>query len=110
MSKQAPTWLTIGPESITVRLSRLTVLNGIKQDKITLRIPTIGDLRMAAKRAPEDKEEQEIYLFASLAECGPDDIQRLPVLDYNRLQEGYFRLVADDYASGTEGSGEAPGH
>lgn len=110
MSKKTPDWLTIGPENATIKLSRPTTMNGVKQDKIALRVPTVGDLRAAAKHSKDDKEEQEIFLFASLAECAPSDIEKLSVKDYNRVQEGYFRLIADDYADGTETDGEAAGN
>ena len=110
MSKKTPDWLTIGPENATIRLSRPTAMNGVQQDKIALRIPTVGDLRAAAKLSRDDKEYQEIVLFASLAECAPADIEKLSVRDYNRVQEGYFRLIADDYADGTETDGEAAGN
>ena len=95
-SKKTPRWLTVSEDSASIKLSRPTELNGVKQNRIILRVPTIGDLRAAAKHAKDDKEAQEIFLFASLAECSPPDIERLSVKDYNRLQEGYFRLVADD--------------
>ena len=51
MSKKTPDWLTIGPENITIKLSRPTAMNGVKQDKIALRVPTVGDLRAAAKHS-----------------------------------------------------------
>ncbi|MGQ0711181.1 MAG: phage tail assembly protein [Rhodoferax sp.] len=109
MSKKTSDWLTIGPEKITVKLSRPTTMNGVKQDKIALRVPTVGDLRAAAKHCKDDKEEQEIFLFASLAECAPGDIEKLSVKDYNRVQEGYFRLITDDNPDGTETAGKAAG-
>lgn len=106
MSKKTPDWLSVGQENITIKLSRPTPMNGVKQDKLVLRVPTVGDLRSAAKQSKDDKEEQEIFLFASLAECAPSDIERLTIKDYGRVQEGYFRLVDDqDDAAGTEAAG-----
>lgn len=94
--KKLPNWLTIGPDGAAVRLSRATEVNGVKLDRLTLRVPEIGDLRAAKKIAGSDNEEQEIVLFASLAGCAPADISRLAVKDYNRVQESYFRIIADD--------------
>lgn len=93
--EKTPDWLDVGAEFTTVTLSRATAMNGIKKDKVTLRIPTVGDLRAAAKHSKDDKEELEIFLFASLAECSPADIEGLSVRDYKRVQEGYFRLIAE---------------
>lgn len=102
-------WMTIGPDSATVKLSRPTLLNGVKRDCLTMRVPTVGDLRAAAKRVKGDAEEQDIFLFASLAECAPSDIERLCMRDYNRVKECYFRLVSEDDGSGTETGGQAAG-
>lgn len=107
--KKPPAWLTVGADSITVRLKRPVDLNGVKQNQITLRVPTVGDMRAAAKQHKDDKEAQEITLFASLAGCAPADIERLAIADYGRVQEGYFRLIYDDDGSGTEGTGEKAG-
>lgn len=102
MTKQAPektpAWLAVGADGATITLSRASSMNGIRQNKVTLRIPTVGDLRAAARHSKDDKEEQEIFLFASLAECAPADIEGLSMRDYNRVQDGYFRLIAEDDA------------
>lgn len=94
--KPLPAWLTVAAEAVTIQLSKAAEFNGVQVDRVTLREPTIGDLRTAAKLHKDDKEAQEFHLFASLAECAPGDIERLTVKNYNRIQEGYFRLVADD--------------
>ncbi|MGV8899992.1 MAG: phage tail assembly protein [Burkholderiaceae bacterium] len=103
--KKLPNWLTLGPDGAAVRLSRPTEFNGVKIDRLSLRTPEIGDLRAAKKVAGSDNEQQEIILFASLAGCSPTDIGRLAVKDYNRVQEGYFRLVSDD-EDGAAGSAD----
>lgn len=95
MEKKQPEWLTIGDDSVTIRLTKPTTMNGVSVDRITMRAPTVGDMRGAAKMAPNDKEEQELVLFASLAGVGKNDIEALRLKDYNRLQEGYFRLLSD---------------
>ncbi|MCK6435961.1 phage tail assembly protein [Rivihabitans pingtungensis] len=109
-SENLPAWLAVGADSITITLSRASSMNGIKQNKVTLRTPTIGDLRAAYRHSKDDKESQEIFLFASLAECAPADIEGLSVRDYNRVQDGYFRLIAEDDSSGAEAASETAGH
>jgi hypothetical protein len=110
MSKKTPNWLTEGTENVSIQLSRPTEMNGIKQNRVTLRIPTVGDLRAAAKQANGNNEEQEIILFASLAECATSDIEKLSIKDYKRVQEGYFRLVTDSDGDGIEATGKATGN
>lgn len=34
--------------------------------------------------------------FIGLAEVGVSDLEHLKLLDYQRVQEGYFRLVNED--------------
>jgi hypothetical protein len=102
-------WLTVTTDNATIKLSRPSLLNGVRQDKLTLRTPTVGDLRGASKHSKDDAEAQDVFLFASLAECSPDDIEKLTVRDFRRVQKGYFRLVAEDDESGIENSGEAAG-
>lgn len=108
MSKKTPGWMTVGPDNATVKLSRPSVMNGLKQDKVVLRMPTVGDLRAAAKQS-NDTEEQDAILFASLAECAVADIDKLHVRDYNRIKECYFRLVSEDDDEGTKNGGETAG-
>lgn len=97
--KKLPTWLAVTADNATITLSRAIELNGVRCDRLVLRTPTIGDMRHAARLHKDDKEAQEIQLFANLAECSPADIERLSMRDYGRVQEGYFRLVADDTAA-----------
>ena len=40
-----------------------------------------------------DAEKRELQLFSSLTEVAPNELEGLKVVDYNRVQEGYFRLV-----------------
>ncbi|HCR1541441.1 TPA: phage tail assembly protein [Pseudomonas aeruginosa] len=103
-----PGWLTLDADAALVRLSRPAQCNGVSVDTLTLRAPTVRDIRLAG----DDAEERELQLFASLAQVSRQDLEGLKLSDYQRLQGAYFRLVQDDtddtfaYAS----TGEAPGH
>ncbi|HEJ2918662.1 TPA: phage tail assembly protein [Pseudomonas aeruginosa] len=107
-----PGWLTLDADAALVRLSRPAQCNGVSVDTLTLRAPTVRDIRLAGKVAGDDAEERELQLFASLALVSRQDLEGLKLSDYQRLQGAYFRLVQDDtddtfaYAS----TGEAPGH
>lgn len=107
MSMNTPEWLEIDSDGVTVTLSRPAEMNGVKQNKLRMRLPTVGDLRAARKQHKDDEEAQEISLFASLGQCGPGDIERLILKDYARVQQGYFRLNAEDSGSGTKEAGQA---
>ncbi len=92
---KVPAWMTVSADRVVVRLSRATEANGVQVDSLSLRAPTVRDLR-AAQSGGADDETREMNLFASLAEVGVKDLEGLTLKDYSRLQTGYFRLVQDD--------------
>ncbi len=96
MSKPVPKFLTLTAENVTVRLSKPTTLNGIDQATITLRAPTVKDIRAAGQTSGGDDAQREMNLFASLAEVGVKDLEGLTYKDYNRVATGYNFLVQDD--------------
>lgn len=93
---KAPAWLTVAPDRVIVKLTKPSEANGVQVDQISLRAPTVRDIRAAQQGAGADDEQRELNLFASLAEVGVKDLEGLALKDYNRLQTGYFRLVQDD--------------
>ena len=90
-----PAWLTLSADRVVVKLSRPSEANGVQVDSLSLRAPTVRDLR-AAQSGNGDDEQRELNLFASLAEIGTKDLEGLALKDYSRLQTGYFRLVQDE--------------
>jgi len=78
-----------------VRLSKPSEANGVQVDQLSLRAPTVRDIR-TAQAGSGDEEQRELNLFASLAEVGVKDLEGLALKDYTRLQAGYFRLLQDD--------------
>jgi hypothetical protein len=96
MNKPLPKYIKLEVDRVTVTLTKPTEMNGVTQDHITLRAPTVRDIRNASKVADGDEEQRELSLFASLAEVGVKDLDGLAYKDYTRLQSGYFRLVQDD--------------
>jgi len=95
MTQAQPAWLSLGADAATVRLSRPAQCNGISVDSLTLRAPTVRDIRLAT-RVGGDAEERELQLFASLAQVSAQDLEGLKLSDYQRLQNAYFRLVRED--------------
>jgi len=90
-----PAWLTLSADRVVVKLSRPSEANGVQVASLSLRAPTVRDLRVAQSGNGDD-EQRELNLFASLAEIGTKDLEGLALKDYSRLQTGYFRLVQDD--------------
>ncbi|SED12359.1 Phage tail assembly chaperone protein, E, or 41 or 14 [Pseudomonas saponiphila] len=95
-AKKTPAWMTLSTDSVVVALTKAVELNGVQCDKITLRAPTVRDVRAANIAAGGDDEQRELALFSSLAEVGSKDLEGMTLKDYQRLQAGYFRLVQDD--------------
>jgi hypothetical protein len=94
--KKVPDWMTLGSDSVAISLSKPVEMNGVVCDKVTLRAPTVRDVRAANAAAAGDDEQRELILFASLAEISAKDLEGMALKDYQRLQAGYFRLVQDD--------------
>ncbi len=95
-SKSLPTWLSVTADNAVVSLSRPSEINGVQIDTLTLRSPTVREVRAADRAAGGDDEQRELVLFAELAGAAIADLEGLKVVDYNRLQAGYFRLEQDD--------------
>ncbi|PLV11335.1 phage tail assembly protein [Pseudomonas guariconensis] len=96
MSKKIPAWMTLQADRVIVKLTKASEVNGVEVDTLTLRAPTVRDVRNAQATASGDDDQRELNLFASLCEVGVKDLEGLALKDYNRLQAGYFRLVQDD--------------
>ena len=96
MAKPLPKYIQLEADRVTVTLSTPAELNGVKQDTITLRAPTVRDIRNSTKTSDGDDEQRELNLFASLAEVHVKELEGLAYKDYNRLATGYTFLVRDD--------------
>ncbi|WP_223538848.1 phage tail assembly protein [Pseudomonas sp. BF-R-12] len=91
-----PAWLTITTDNVLVTLSRPSQINGVTVDKLALRSPTVRDVRSANREAGGDDEQRELVLFAELAGAPVADLEGLKLVDFNRLQAGYFRMDQDN--------------
>ena len=61
-----PKWLQLGDGIATVMLSKASEANGIKVDQLTLREPTVREMRAATLQGGSNEEEQEM-VFCSAA-------------------------------------------
>lgn len=95
-SESTPTWLSVTTDNVLVTFSCPTVINGVTVDKLTLRSPTVRDVRSANRDAGGDDEQRELLLFAELSGAPVADLEGLKLVDFNRLQAGYFRMDQDN--------------
>ena len=79
---------------IKIKLATPIEINGVKTDTIILREPTVGDSLDVHKLEPNDDDLREVLMLARLAEVSPEDLKRMSMKDFRRLQKGYLRLVA----------------
>lgn len=93
---EMPAWLSVTTDQAVVTLSCPSEINGVSVDTVALRSPTVGDVRAANRDAAGDAEQRELVLFASLAGAPIADLEGLKLVDFNRLQAGYFRMDQDD--------------
>lgn len=93
--KKIPSWLTLTPESAAITLTRPCDINSVKVDQLTLRAPTLREVRASDAIGGDDSVLREITLLASLSGAGTKDLDGLKLTDYARLQAGYSHLVRD---------------
>lgn len=93
---ETPSWLVIGPDGAVVTLSRPSDFKDMKLDRLTLRAPTVRDVRAATSASNGDDDQRDTILLANLTESDTKDLEGLKLTDYQRLQAAYFRLVQDD--------------
>ena len=63
-------------------------IDGAKVKALNMREPTVND-QLAAADIKGSNARQEVALFANLCEVTPEDIGRLTLKDYRKLQEAY---------------------
>ncbi len=95
-SDSTPAWLSLTTDQVLVTLSCPSEINGVTVDKLVLRSPTVGDVRAANREVGGDDEQRELVLFAALSGAPVADLEGLKLVDFNRLQAGYFRMDNDD--------------
>lgn len=94
--KPLPSWLQLSDNGAVIRFKGKATVCSVEVDQVIMRAPTIKDIRAAKKVAGDDEDSADDVLFASLIGASQADVEGLQVVDYNRLQRAYFRLVQDD--------------
>lgn len=78
---------------VDVELSRPLEVDGAKVTKLRMREPTVGDQLVADEMKGSDAAK-EIATLANLCQIAPDDIKKLTLKDYKRLQAAFLGFIA----------------
>jgi len=92
MADDKPDYVTEGEGFADVALTRPFDLAGAPVSVIRMREPTVAD-QLAADAVKGSEAAKEIAFFANLAEVAPDDLKRLPLKDYRRLQVAFAGFI-----------------
>lgn len=93
MATKKPDWLNVNDNgSADITLSRPADIAGAKVSVVRMREPTVGDQEVASEMTGSDAT-REITVLANLCELAPDDIRKMPLRDYKRLQTAYLGFL-----------------
>ena len=70
----------------TVQLDYPISVNGVKNTVLSMRRPTVGDYLTSVGNG-RSNQESEVRLIADLCSMAPDDIKKLDMQDYLKLQD-----------------------
>lgn len=87
MSKNLPDYIKLRDGAADITLSRPLEIAGAKVSVLTMREPTVDD-QLAAEDAGKDGRADKAYM-ANLCQQAPEDIGRLPLRDFKRLQVAF---------------------
>lgn len=85
-------YLKHGAGYVDVTLSRPLDVNGAAVTSVRMREPTVADQEANTEGKGSDAA-REILFFANLCELTPDDIRKLPLRDYKRLQTAFLGFI-----------------
>lgn len=74
-------------EGVRVTLSKPIEFDGAATSVVLMREPTAGEIELSQRQ--KDDGKREVELFANLCMLTPDDVRKLRLRDYVRLQVAY---------------------
>ena len=77
---------------VDVELSRPMVIDGAQVKALRMREPTVAD-QIASEEMKGSDSAKEIAMLANLCEVSPDDIKRLTLKDYKKLQAAFLGFI-----------------
>lgn len=78
---------------VDVELTRPLEIDGAQVKVLRMREPTVGD-QLASEETKGGEAAREITMLANLCQVTPDDIKRLTLKDYKRLQGAFLGFIA----------------
>lgn len=78
---------------VDVELSKPMDIDGAQVKKLRMREPTVAD-QLASDEMSGSEAVKEITMLANLCEVAPDDIKRLTMKDYRKLQAAFLGFIA----------------
>jgi len=77
---------------VDIPLSRPMNIDGAQINVLRMREPTVAD-QLASEEMKGSDSAKEIAMFANLCEVTPDDIKRLTLKDYKKLQVAFMGFI-----------------
>jgi hypothetical protein len=77
----------VPPEFVDVELSRPLKIDGADVKAMRMREPLLGDQYAASKAGNDDPADTEMWLIANLCSVTVEDLKRLTMRDYVKLQK-----------------------
>lgn len=77
---------------IDVALSRPMAIDGAQVKALRMREPTVAD-QLASEEMKGSDSAKEIAMLANLCEVSLDDIKRLTLKDYKKLQAAFLGFI-----------------
>lgn len=77
---------------VDIKLSSPLTIAGAQVKVLRMREPTVAD-QLAGEEAKGSDSTKEIAMFANLCELAPDDIKRLTLRDYKKLQAAFVDFL-----------------
>lgn len=92
--KKSPDYLKLNEQTghIDITLARPLNVDGANVKVLRMREPTVADQEVAVDAAGSDAS-REIAMFANLCEVSPDQIRKMALRDYKRLQEAFVNFT-----------------
>lgn len=68
-------------------------VGGVQVNELTMRRPKVGD-RLRADETEGSEARKEVFLFASLCEIAPSEIEDMDMADYTAMQKVFTSFVS----------------
>jgi hypothetical protein len=87
-----PEYLKEGDGCVDITLHKPMTIDGVQVTSVRMREPTVADQEAASVMTGSDAT-REIQTFANLCNITPDDIRKMTMRDYKRLQTAYVGFI-----------------